>query len=120
MKAFVVERYKSKSAVRLGEMPEPEVRDDDVLVQVHAASLNQLDSKIRDGEFKLILPYRLPLILGNEVAGVVARVGPGVRKFKPGDEVYARPGKDRIGTFAEHIAVAAGDLASKPEQPTLE
>src|SRR5438445_4858685 len=75
MKAFVVDRYKSKSAVRLGEMPEPEVRDDDVLVQVHAASLNQLDSKIRDGEFKLILPYRLPLILGNDVAGVVVRVG---------------------------------------------
>src|SRR5260370_63436 len=66
MKAFVVDRYKSKSAVRLGETPEPEVRDDDVLVQVHAASLNQLDSKIRDGEFKLILPYRLPLILGND------------------------------------------------------
>src|SRR5437879_13776646 len=75
MKAFVVERYKSKSAVRLGEMPEPEVRDDDVLVQVHAASLNQLDSKIRDGEFKLILPYRLPLILGNDVAGVVVQIG---------------------------------------------
>ena len=75
MKAFVVDRYKSKNAVRLGEMPEPEVRDDDVLVQVHAASLNQLDSKIRDGEFKLILPYRLPLILGNDVAGVVVRVG---------------------------------------------
>src|SRR2546430_14833386 len=73
MKAFVVDRYKSKSPVRLGEMPEPEVRDDDVLVQVHAASLNQLDSKIRDGEFKLILPYRLPLILGNDVAGVVVR-----------------------------------------------
>src|SRR3989475_13303381 len=70
MKAFVVDRYKSKSAVRLGEMPEPEVRDDDVLVQVHAASLNQLDSMIRDGEFKLILPYRLPLILGTDVAGV--------------------------------------------------
>src|SRR5256712_2241652 len=89
MKAFVVDRYKSKSAVRLGEMPEPEVRDDDVLVQVHAASLNQLDSKIRDGEFKLILPYRLPLILGNDVAGVVVRVGSKVRRFKPGDEVYA-------------------------------
>src|SRR2546430_7156425 len=74
MKAFVVDRYKSKSAVRLAEMPEPEVRDDDVLVQVHAASLNQLDSKIRDGEFKLILPYRLPVILGNDVAGVVVRV----------------------------------------------
>jgi NADPH:quinone reductase-like Zn-dependent oxidoreductase len=55
MKAFVVDRYKSKDAVLLGEMPEPKVRDDDVLLQVHAASLNQLDSKIRDGEFKLIL-----------------------------------------------------------------
>ena len=76
MKAFVVDRYKSKDAGRLGEMPEPEVRDDDVLVQVHAASLNQLDSKIRNGEFKLILPYRLPLILGNDAAGVVVRVGP--------------------------------------------
>ena len=83
MKAFVVDRYKSKDAVRLGEMPEPEVRDDDVLVQVHAASLNQLDSKIRDGEFKFILPYRLPLILGNDVAGVVVRVGSKVRRFKP-------------------------------------
>jgi NADPH:quinone reductase-like Zn-dependent oxidoreductase len=71
MKAFVVDRYKSKDAVRLGEMPEPEVRDDDVLVQVHAASVNQLDSKISHGEFKLILPYRLPLILGNDGAGTV-------------------------------------------------
>src|SRR5213082_1559293 len=120
MKAFVVERYKSKSAVRLGEMPEPEVRDDDVLVQVHAASLNQLDSKIRDGELKLILPYRLPLILGNDVAGVVVRVGSNVRRFKPGDEVYARPHQDRIGTFAEFIAMNESDVALKPKNLTLE
>src|SRR5438094_7999198 len=105
MKAFVVDRYKSKSAVRLGEMPEPEVRDDDVLVQVHAASLNQLDSKIRDGEFRLILPYRLPLILGNDVAGVVVRLGYEVRRVKPGDEVHARPHQDPIGTFAAFIAI---------------
>src|SRR5437667_2484743 len=120
MKAFVVDRYKSKSAVRLGEMPEPEVRDDDVLVQVHAASLNQLDSKIRDGEFKLILPYRLPLILGNDVAGVVVRVGSKVRRFKPGDEVYARPHQDRIGTFAEFIAMNEADVALKPKNLTME
>src|SRR5881275_2092501 len=120
MKAFVVDRYKSKSAVRLGEMPEPEVRDDDVLVQVHAASLNQLDSKIRDGEFKLILPYRLPLILGNDVAGVVVRVGFNVRRFKPGDEVYARPHQDRIGTFAEFIAMNESDVAIKPKALTME
>jgi NADPH:quinone reductase-like Zn-dependent oxidoreductase len=59
MKAFVVERYGSKDGVRLVEMPQPELRDDDVLVEVHAAGVNPLDSKIRDGEFKLILPYRL-------------------------------------------------------------
>src|SRR5437868_7227823 len=98
MRAFVVDRYKGKSAVRLGEMPEPEVRDDDVLVQVHAASLNQLDSKIRAGELKLILPYRLPLILGNDVAGVVVRVGSTVRGFKPGDEIYGGRHRGRIGT----------------------
>jgi len=119
MKAFVVDRYKSKDAVRLGEMPEPEVRDDDVLVQVHAASLNQLDFKIRDGEFKLILPYRLPLVLGNDVAGVVVRVGSKARRFKPLDEVYARPHHDRIGTFAEFIAINEADVALKPNNLTM-
>src|SRR6266568_9236201 len=104
MKAFVLDRYGKKRALRAAEMPSPELRDDDVLIQVHAAGVNQLDSKIRDGEFKLILPYRLPLILGNELAGVVVRVGSSVRRFKPGNEVYARPDKNRIGTFAELIA----------------
>ncbi len=120
MKAFIVDRYKSKDAVRLGEMPEPEMRADDVLVQVHAAGVNPLDAKIRNGEFKLILPYRLPLILGNEMAGVVVRVGSKVRRFKPGDEVYARPHQDRIGTFAEFIAVNDADLAMKPKNVTME
>ena len=101
-------------------MPEPELRDDDVLVQIHAASVNLLDSKIRDGEFKLILPYRLPLILGNDVAGVVVRVGSKVRRFKPGDEVYARPRDGRIGTFAEFIAMNEADVALKPKNLTME
>ena len=86
-------------------MPDPELREDDVLVQIHAAGVNLLDSKIRNGEFKLILPYRLPLILGHDVAGVVVRVGSRVRRFKPGDEVYARPADGRIGAFAEFIAI---------------
>jgi len=120
MKAFIVERYGRKGVGRLGDMPEPELRDDDVLVQVHAAGVNPLDSKIRTGEFKLILPYRLPLILGNEVAGVVSRVGPRVRRFKRGDEVYARPRKDRIGTFAEFIAMNEDDVAIKPKTLTME
>ncbi|NVZ21533.1 NADP-dependent oxidoreductase [Pseudomonas costantinii] len=112
MKAFFIERYTDNG--RLGHLPDPQVRDNEVLVQVHAASINVLDSKIRKGEFKLILPYRFPLILGNDLAGVVVKVGPGVRCFKPGDEVYARPDEKHIGTFAELICVEEQALALKP------
>lgn len=120
MKAFLVDRYQRNSALRLGEVPEPEVGDHDVLVAIHATSLNPLDAKIRDGEFKLILPYRLPLILGNDVAGVVVRVGAKVRGFKSGDEVYARPNQRRIGTFAELIAMDEADVALKPGNLSME
>ena len=120
MKAFFIDRYKKNGGVRVGEMPEPEIREDDVLVQIHAAGVNLLDSKIRDGEFKLILPYRLPLILGNDVAGVVVRVGARVRRFKLGDEVYARPDDDRIGTFAESIAMNENAVAIKPKNLSME
>ena len=120
MKAFLLDHYGGSECVRAGEVPDPEVRETDVLVQVHAAGVNLLDSKIRNGEFKLLLPYRLPLILGCDVAGVVLRVGSGVRRFKPGDEVYARPATDRIGTFAELIAISEDDVASKPRTLTME
>ena len=106
--------------MRAGGTPDPEVGENDVLVQIHAAGVNPLDSKIRSGEFKQILPYRLPLILGHEAAGVVMRVGSRVRRFKPGDEVYARPRDGRIGTFAEFIAIAENDVAHKPKSLTME
>ncbi|WP_280419693.1 NADP-dependent oxidoreductase [Nocardia carnea] len=118
MRAFVVSEY--RGPLREADVPEPVVGEYDVLVQVHAAGVNQLDEKIRIGEFKRILPYELPLILGNDLAGVVLRVGSRVRSFEPGDEVYARPGADRIGTFAERIAVAEADLALRPESTTIE
>lgn len=120
MKAFIIDKYGKADVVRAGEMPEPELRADDVLVQIHAASVNPLDLKIRDGEFKLLLPYRMPLILGNDMAGVVVRVGAGVRRFNVGDEVYARPDDDRIGTFAEFIAIKEDSLALKPKTLTME
>ena len=120
MKAFILDRYGSKAGLRLAEVPTPELRLNDVLVEVHAASVNPVDSKIRDGEFKVILPYRLPLILGNDVAGVVVAIGPNVRAFKPGDEVYARPDKDRIGTFAEFLAIDEADVALKPKNLTMD
>jgi len=120
MKAFILDRYGKEDGVRMGEVPDPELREGDVLVEVHAAGVNPLDSKIRNGEFKLLLPYHLPLILGNEVAGVVTRVGSRVRRFKPGDEVYARPDKDRIGTFAEFISMNEDAVAIKPQGLTME
>lgn len=120
MKAFIVDRYGIKDGARIGRMPDPVLRQDDVLVQIHAAGVNLLDSKIRNGEFKLLLHYRLPLILGNDVAGVVVRVGSAVRRFKPGDEVYARPDQDRIGTFAEFIAMNEDAVAIKPKALTME
>lgn len=119
MKAFLVDRYGKKETGRIGDAPQPPLRDDDVLIRVHAASVNALDTKIRTGEFKLILPYRLPLILGNDMAGTVVSVGAGVHHFNPGDEVYARPDDDRIGTFAEFIAVNAASVALKPGNLTM-
>ncbi|WP_223585938.1 NADP-dependent oxidoreductase [Microbacterium sp. OVT16B] len=112
MRAFVVKKY--RRPLELQEVAEPEVGDTDVLVRVEAAGVNQLDEKIRSGEFAQILPYALPLVLGNDVAGTVIRVGRLVRGFRPGDEVYARPDAARIGTFAERIAVDEADLAAKP------
>ncbi|MES0024352.1 MULTISPECIES: NADP-dependent oxidoreductase [unclassified Mesorhizobium] len=120
MKAFVVDKYSKKGILRLAEMPEPELLDNDVLVEVHAAGVNLLDSKIRTGEFKLVLPYRRPFILGHDVAGRVVRVGSKVRKFKPGDAVYARPRDGRIGTFAEFIAIDEADVALKPANLSME
>lgn len=120
MKAFILESYGANRALQLADVPEPQLRDDEVLVQVHAAGVNQLDSKIRDGQFKLILPYRLPLILGHDVAGVVVKAGPRVRQFKPGDEVYARTDDFRIGTFAEFVPVKESSLAPKPKGLTME
>ena len=112
MKAYLVNNYKRPIAA--GDAPEPTVEARDVLVDVHAAGVNLLDAKIRDGEFKIFLPYKVPFILGHDVAGVVSRVGADVTRFSVGDEVYARPRDGRIGTFAERIAVHEDDLAIKP------
>ena len=118
MKGFVVEHY-GKDGLRAAEVPEPEVGDGDVLVKVSAAGINPLDTMVRDGEFKRLLEYRTPFVLGHDVAGVVTRVGSAVRDFRVGDEVYARPRDLRIGTFAQYIAIDHHDVAPKPASLTL-
>ncbi|HEY5749986.1 MAG TPA: NADP-dependent oxidoreductase [Chryseolinea sp.] len=120
MKAFIVDRYGKKEKLRFTEIAEPVVRENDVLVRIHAAGVNVLDSKIRAGEFKLILPYKPPFTLGHDVAGVVTKAGSGVRKFKVGDEVYARPKDHRIGAFAEFISIDENDVALKPKNLSME
>lgn len=120
MKAFIIEKYSKKADLILADMPLPALKDNDILVEVHAAGINLLDSKIKSGEFKLILPYKLPLILGHDVAGVVKAVGKNVRKFKTGDQIYARVSDHRIGTFAEFIAIDQKDAAFKPEKLSME
>ncbi len=118
MKAFVVEKY-GKDTVRVAEVPEPAVGDRDVLVRVYATSINPLDKMVRNGEFKQLLKYKTPFVLGHDVAGVVTKVGPAVRGVQVGDEIYARPRDLRIGGFAEYIAIDQDDVAPKPESLTL-
>lgn len=120
MKAFITDRYGKNQPLRAGEIADPILREDEVLIQVHASSVNLLDSKIRSGEFKLLLPYKPPFVLGHDVAGVVVRVGTHVKQFKLGDEVYARPDDLRIGTFAELVAVKESSVALKPKNLTME
>ncbi len=120
MKAYTIVKYNKTDKLQLLELPVPTIKDDEVLVEIYAASVNQLDSKIKAGEFKQILPYRLPLILGHDVAGIVTQVGSKVKKFKIDDEVYAKAADFHIGAFAEYIAMNENVVALKPKYITME
>ena len=120
MKAYVLDAYGKGNPLRFGELPEPVVGPDDVLIEIHAAGLNVIDLKLRNGEFKLILPYNPPFVLGADLAGVVTRVGTEVTRFVVGDAVYASPRGEQIGAFAELIAVNQADVARKPENTSME
>jgi len=119
MKAFIVEKY-GESGLHAAHVPDPAIGPRDVLVRVRAASINPLDKMVRNGEFKRLLKYKTPFVLGHDVAGVVTRVGDDVRDYQVGDEVYARPRDLRIGTFAENIAIDFADIALKPRSLTME
>lgn len=112
MKALAIRRYKAPAEMM--ELPRPEPGSGDLLVRVRAASVNPLDYKIRDGVVKVLIPYSFPLILGNDLAGDVEAIGPGVTKFKVGDAIYSRLDKERIGAIAEYALVRESAAAKKP------
>jgi NADPH:quinone reductase-like Zn-dependent oxidoreductase len=120
MKAFIVRNYGKKEKLYLTTVSDPILKQNEVLVQIHSAGVNLLDSLIKNGDFKLFLPYKTPFVNGHDMAGTVVRVGPYVNNFRVGDEVYARPADYRIGTFAEYIAVNENDLAFKPKNISME
>lgn len=120
MKAFGINKYGKKEKLQLFTAAKPIIKETEILVEIHAAALNLLDSKIKNGEFKLLLPYKMPLILGHDLAGVVVETGRKVTKFKAGDLVYARAADFSIGTFAEFIALDQADAALKPKNISME
>jgi len=120
MKAALIDRYGSNDVVSVRDIAVPTMGAADLLVRVHAASVNPVDIKTRAGKLKKLLKYRFPLVLGNDLAGVVSDVGARVTHFKKGDAVYARLDKNRIGTFAEFAVVREGAAALKPTNVTFE
>ncbi|WP_334329515.1 NADP-dependent oxidoreductase [Companilactobacillus sp. HBUAS59699] len=119
MQAALIHSYKQKE-LELTSVPIPDINSNDVLVKIIAASINPLDLRTMAGGLKMLLHYDMPLILGNDFAGEVVAVGSKVTQFKVGDEVFGRPRKDRIGTFAEYIAVNTEDIALKPKNLTFQ
>lgn len=120
MKAFQFDKYGKDAELKLAEVETPRLGKTDVMVEVHAAGVNVIDVKLMHGDFKAIIPQKLPLTLGNDFAGVVIATGDDVTKFVVGDEVYSSPDQKRIGTFAEYIAVNENDVAIKPKNLTME
>ncbi len=122
MKAVFIERFGPSDVLLYGDRPRPAPRADEVLIEVHATSVNPRDWLIRSGRypFQRLLP-RLPLILGSDVSGVVAEVGERVERFRPGDEVFCmQPSTRGFGAYTEQIAVAESAVARKPSTMSWE
>lgn len=118
MKAAYISRYGKIDDVQINQQPKPSLTENAVLVKVHAASINPLDLRVLEGEFKTIFPVSFPFILGNDFAGTVVEVGSNVSQFKVGDEVYAKT--DLNGAFAEYTVVQQSSLALKPQNISMQ
>lgn len=119
MKAVFIKRYGGPEVMQYGDLPEPVPGPGELLLQMKAASINPIDYKVREGKAKLLLRYKMPLIMGNDGAGIVKAAGPGT-SFQPGQAVMVRPDKERIGTFAEACVVREKDSALMPGNLSFE
>ncbi len=115
MKAIRIHEYGDEGVLRYEDAPIPTIKNDEVLIKVCAAAVNPVDWKIRQGYLRERVPYKMPLILGWDLSGLVEAVGSEVGNFKKGDAVYSRPDIFRNGAYAEYIAVKASEIAPKPQ-----
>jgi NADPH:quinone reductase-like Zn-dependent oxidoreductase len=122
VRAVFLESFGGPDVLQVGELPDPPVGPDSVLVRVRAAALNPVDYLIREGHLRGAYPWAFPLVPGWDVAGVVEQVGPSVTEFGPGDEVVAYARKDHVqfGTYAELVVLSPRHLARKPASMTFE
>jgi len=114
MKAVRIHQYGGPEVLKFEEAPRPQPAAGELLIRVHAAAVNPVDWKIREGYAKDRIRHSLPLILGWDVSGTVEATGPGVTRFQKGDEVFTRPDIARDGSYAEYVVVRESEVASKP------
>lgn len=120
MKAIVIEEYGDKNVLVEKNIDTPKIAEDQVLVEVHATSINPIDWKVREGYLKEMLPFEFPIILGWDASGVVVEAGSNVTDYKAGDRVFTRPATTNRGTYAEYLAVDSNLLAKMPEEMSFE
>lgn len=120
MRAALIKEYGPSDVLKIEDIPRPEPGPKDVLIEVHATSVNPVDWKIRSGKQRGAIRYKLPVVLGMDVSGVVVEVGSQVTQFKPGDEVYSSPTHKRQGTYAEYVCIEESAVALKPKNITHE
>src|SRR5437868_1897214 len=115
MRAVTISKYGSEEVMHIAELQRPDISANQVLIEVYSAGVNPIDIKIRKGEMKPLLNFKFPLILGTDVSGKIIEVGPNVKKFKIGDEVYASFSTSKMGAFAEYVSINENDLSLKPK-----
>lgn len=118
MKAAIINDYGKQ--VEISEVQVPELSEDSVMIEVHAASINPIDNIVKAGYMKDMMKISFPYIMGYDVSGVVTEVGTKVSKFKIGDEVYSRPNQMDAGSISEFNVVKEDELALKPVKLTHE